>query len=143
MRSGAAVAEGLPPASGRVYRGAAALCVTCSVAYAEPVDPLAIVQVSPYPWEDRHEVNTYVERLAPSVSSVALRHSRALNVGTFHAPAERVVATQVARKLVTLVFGRLDARHAAYGATADLLNRFFPASYELARPGTTTPTLAP
>jgi predicted metal-dependent phosphoesterase TrpH/glycosyltransferase involved in cell wall biosynthesis len=209
------------------------------VAYAEPVDPLAIVQVSPYPWEDRHEVNTYVARLseelterghrivvaapsrdeeavrvtrrairsgdvlgepgevrvlavgevlpipggangsanavgrrrpavpidvartveelllscafdichvhepfAPSVSSVALRHSRALNVGTFHAPAERVVATQVARKLVTLVFGRLDARHAAFGATADLLARFFPATYELARPGT-GPGIAP
>jgi predicted metal-dependent phosphoesterase TrpH/glycosyltransferase involved in cell wall biosynthesis len=197
------------------------------------VDPLAIVQVTPYPWEDRHEVNTYVARVseelaarghrvviaapsrdeeavrqarrairqgdvlpepgevkvvavgevlpvpgntngdgarrrptvpidvartveelltgaafdichvhepfAPSVSSVALRHSRALNVGTFHAPAERVVATQVARKLVTLVFGRLDARHAAFQATADLLNRFFPASYEIARPGTGTP----
>jgi predicted metal-dependent phosphoesterase TrpH/glycosyltransferase involved in cell wall biosynthesis len=199
------------------------------------VDPLAIVQVTPYPWEDRHEVNTYVARLseelaerghrvviaapsrdeeavrvarrairvgdvlgapgevrvlavgevlpvgggaingdgagrrrpavpidvartveelltaapfdichvhepfAPSVSSVALRHSRALNVGTFHAPAERVVATQVARKLVTLVFGRLDARHAAFGATANLLNRFFPATYELAPPGTGTP----
>jgi glycosyltransferase involved in cell wall biosynthesis len=197
------------------------------------VDPLAIVQVTPYPWEDRHEVNTYVARLgeeltgrghrvvvaapsrdeeavrltrrairsgdvlgapgelrvlavgevlpilghangassalgrrrpavpidvartveellsvpafdlchvhepfAPSVSSVALRHSRALNVGTFHAPAERVVATQVARKLVQLVFGRLDARHAAFGATAALLDRFFPATYELARPGT-------
>jgi glycosyltransferase involved in cell wall biosynthesis len=189
------------------------------------VQPLAIVQVTPYPWEDRHEVNTYVARLseelaarghrvvvaapsrdeeavrqarrairqgdvlgapgevrvlavgevlpvgtdgrrrpavpidvartveelltgttfdvahvhepfAPSVSSVALRHSRALNVGTFHAPAERVVATQVARKLVTLIFGRLDARHAAFQATADLLNRFFPAAYEVVRPGT-------
>jgi predicted metal-dependent phosphoesterase TrpH/glycosyltransferase involved in cell wall biosynthesis len=205
------------------------------LAYAEPVDPLSVVQVSPYPWEDRHEVNTYVARLseelagrghrvtvaapsrdeeavrvarrairngdvlgapgevrvlavgevlpvgggasngdgagrrrpavpidvartveelltsapfdichvhepfAPSVASVALRHSRALNVGTFHAPAERVVATQVARKLVTLVFGRLDARHAAFGATADLMNRFFPAAYELAPPGTGTP----
>jgi glycosyltransferase involved in cell wall biosynthesis len=204
------------------------------LAYAEAVDPLSVVQVSPYPWEDRHEVNTYVARLseelagrghrvvvaapsrdeeavraarrairsgdvlgapgevrvlavgevlpvgggangdgagrrrpavpidvartveelltsapfdichvhepfAPSVSSVALRHSRALNVGTFHAPAERVVATQVARKLVTLVFGRLDARHAAFGATADLLNRFFPADYEIVPPGTGTP----
>jgi predicted metal-dependent phosphoesterase TrpH/glycosyltransferase involved in cell wall biosynthesis len=189
------------------------------------VEPLAIAQVTPYPWEDRHEVNTYVARVseelaarghrvvvaapsrdeeavrqtrrairqgdvlgepgevrhlavgevlpvgtdgrrrpavpidvartveelltstpldivhvhepfAPSVASVALRHSRALNVGTFHAPAERVVATQVARKLVTLIFGRLDARHAAFGATAELLNRFFPATYEVVSPGT-------
>jgi glycosyltransferase involved in cell wall biosynthesis len=191
------------------------------------VEPLAIAQVSPVPWEDRHEVNTYVARLsaelagrghrvvvaapsrdetavragrrairagealggpgevrvlavgealawpggtgigrgraavpidvartveellsgtpldichvhepfAPSVSSVALRHSRALNVGTFHAPAERMVATQVARKLVQLVFGRLDARHTAFEATRELLNRFFPASYELVAPG--------
>ena len=30
------------------------------------------------------------EPFAPSTASVALRHSRALNVGTFHAPAERV-----------------------------------------------------
>ncbi|MCZ4491879.1 MAG: glycosyltransferase, partial [Conexibacter sp.] len=190
--------------------------------------PLAIAQVSPYPWEDRHEVNTYVARLseelaqrghrvvivapsrdeaavrasrrairagdvlgapgevrvlavgevlpgvtgaassgrgrpavpidvartiedlllstrldichvhepfAPSVASVALRHSRTLNVGTFHAPAERLVATQVARKLVTLVFGRLDARHAAFPATAALMARFFPAEYLLAEPG--------
>ncbi len=35
------------------------------------------------------------EPFGPSVSSTALRHSRALNVGTFHAPTERLVATQV------------------------------------------------
>jgi hypothetical protein len=202
--------------------------------YAEAVDPLVIAQVSPYPWEDRHEVNTYVAKLseelaqrghrviivapsrdeaavrasrkairsgdvlgapgevrvlavgealptvvgtstgrgrpavpidvartveellistaldichvhepfAPSVASVALRHSRALNVGTFHAPAERLVATQVARKLVTLVFGRLDARHAAFPATAELMARFFPAEYALAGPGAEPPAAA-
>jgi predicted metal-dependent phosphoesterase TrpH/glycosyltransferase involved in cell wall biosynthesis len=189
------------------------------------VDALAIAQVTPVPWEDRHEVNTYVARcseelaarghrvivvapsrdeeavrasrrairngdalgapgavrvlavgetlpvppsaargrlalpidvartveelltvtpldichvhepFAPSVASVALRHSRALTVGTFHAPTERAVATQVARKLVTLVFGRLDARHAAYGATGELMARFFPATYDVVGPG--------
>jgi len=192
------------------------------------VDSLAIVQVSPFAWEDRHEVNTYVARVsdelaarghrvviaapsrdedavratrrairagealgapgevrflavgealslasgsrgrasvpidaaraveelltreawdvchvhepfAPSVSSVALRHSRALNVGTFHAPAERVVATQVARKLVTLVFGRLDARHAAFAATRDLMARFFGGEYTVVGPGAQPP----
>jgi glycosyltransferase involved in cell wall biosynthesis len=76
------------------------------------------------------------EPFAPSVASVALRHSRALNVGTFHAPAERAVATQVARKLVTLIFGRLDARQAAYATTAQLMDRFFPGDYAVVRPGT-------
>jgi hypothetical protein len=83
------------------------------------------------------------EPFAPSVASVALRHSRTLNVGTFHAPAERLVATQVARKLVTLVFGRLDARHAAFPATAALMARFFPAEYVLAEPGADAPAPAP
>ena len=58
----------------------------------------------------RHRA-TSTSRSRRSVASAALRHSRALNVGTFHAPTERVVSTQVARKLVELVFGRLDARH--------------------------------
>jgi glycosyltransferase involved in cell wall biosynthesis len=188
-----------------------------------PGEPLSIAQVTPYPWEDRHDVNVFVDRVsgelagrghrvlivapssshalvresrravrrgalepepgqarvlavgealpplagrrraalpidvartiselferaaldlchvhepfAPSVASTALRHSRALNVGTFHAPTERVVATQVARKVVQLVFGRLDARTAAYGATAELLRRFFPGDYAIVEPG--------
>jgi predicted metal-dependent phosphoesterase TrpH/glycosyltransferase involved in cell wall biosynthesis len=186
-------------------------------------DPLTIAQVTPYPWEDRHDVNAFVRRVseelaarghrvlvvapssssalvrdsrravhagaleptpgaplvlavgealpplpgrrraalpldvartiselfdraaldlchvhepfAPSVASTALRHSRALNVGSFHAPTERVVATQVARKVVQLVFGRLDARTATFRATAELLRRFFPGDYEIVAPG--------
>jgi len=75
------------------------------------------------------------EPFAPSASSAALRHSRALNVGTFHAPAERVLSTQFARKLVELLFGRLDARSASFEVTRDLLNRFFPGDYPVIRPG--------
>jgi glycosyltransferase involved in cell wall biosynthesis len=74
------------------------------------------------------------EPWAPSAGSVALRHSRALNVGSFHAPAERVLSTQVARRFVELFFGRLDARTASYRATAELLERYFPATYRLLRP---------
>ncbi|MDA0171743.1 PHP domain-containing protein [Solirubrobacter taibaiensis] len=77
------------------------------------------------------------EPWAPSAGSVALRHSRSLNVGSFHAPAERTLSTQVARKFVELFFGRMDARTASYEATAELMNRFFPSSYQLLRPGVT------
>ncbi len=73
---------------------------------------------------------------APSTSSAALRHSRALNVGTFHVPpTERIVSTQLARRVVELVFGRLDARLASYEATAELLDRAFPADYGIVSPG--------
>jgi predicted metal-dependent phosphoesterase TrpH/glycosyltransferase involved in cell wall biosynthesis len=82
------------------------------------------------------------EPWGPSASSVALRHSRSLNVGSFHAPAERVLSTQVARRFVELFFGRLDARTASYEATAELVTRYFPASYQLLRPGV-SPTARP
>jgi predicted metal-dependent phosphoesterase TrpH/glycosyltransferase involved in cell wall biosynthesis len=75
------------------------------------------------------------EPFAPSTSSVALRHSRALNIGTFHAPAERVISTQVARRFVERFFGRLDARTASFDATRELMERAFPARYRVLPPG--------
>jgi predicted metal-dependent phosphoesterase TrpH len=68
---------------------------------------------------------------APSAPSAALRHSFSLNVATFHAPQERVLLTQVARPLVEIFFGRIDARTVTRPETAELLERFFPAGYEL------------
>jgi predicted metal-dependent phosphoesterase TrpH/glycosyltransferase involved in cell wall biosynthesis len=83
------------------------------------------------------------EPFAPSAGSVALRHSRALNVGTFHAPAERALSTQVARRFVELFFGRLDARTASFAATRDLVAHHFPAHYQVLRPGITVVERAP
>ena len=75
------------------------------------------------------------EPFAPSASSVALRHSRALNVGSFHAPTERILSTQITRPLSRLLFARLDARTASYAATRNLLQRYFPGEYRVISPG--------
>ncbi len=75
------------------------------------------------------------EPFAPSIAGAALRSSRALNVGSFHAPTERIVSTQVARKVVQLIFGRLDARTASYPTTAEIMARHFPATYRPLPPG--------
>ncbi|HEX4035787.1 MAG TPA: PHP domain-containing protein [Solirubrobacteraceae bacterium] len=83
------------------------------------------------------------EPFAPSTPSAALRYSRALNVGSFHAPAERVLSTQVARRFVELFFGRLDARIASYGATAALMNAHFPAEYRVIAPAIESAPSAP
>jgi len=77
------------------------------------------------------------EPFAPSISSAALRHSYSLNVATFHAPQERVLSTQVARPLVEIFFGRIDARTVTSEATARLLEGYFPADYELVEPAGT------
>jgi glycosyltransferase involved in cell wall biosynthesis len=75
------------------------------------------------------------EPFAPSTSSSALRHSRSLNVGSFHAPTEHLLATQLARRFVELFLGRLDARTASFAATSELMNRHFPAEYRVVLPG--------
>jgi glycosyltransferase involved in cell wall biosynthesis len=75
------------------------------------------------------------EPFAPSAASAALRHSRALNIGTFHSTTERFVSTQVARKVVELLFGRLDGRTASFAATRDLVERYFPGDYTVIHPG--------
>jgi predicted metal-dependent phosphoesterase TrpH/glycosyltransferase involved in cell wall biosynthesis len=72
---------------------------------------------------------------APSLASAALRHSHSLNVGSFHEPSERTLSTQVARPLVEIFLGRLDARTVSCRATAGLLERFFPGAYDLVEPG--------
>jgi predicted metal-dependent phosphoesterase TrpH len=74
------------------------------------------------------------EPFAPSVSAAALRHSLSLNVATFHAPQERVLSTSVARPLVEIFFGRIDARTVTSEATGKLLESYFPADYQLVEP---------
>jgi predicted metal-dependent phosphoesterase TrpH len=93
------------------------------IASAEPVKRPLIAR--PYDIVHVHEP------FAPSVSAAALRHSLSLNVATFHAPQERVLSTSVARPLVEIFFGRIDARTVTSAATGKLLERYFPADYEL------------
>lgn len=75
------------------------------------------------------------EPFAPSIASAALRASSSLNVGSFHAPTERLLATQVTRRLVRTLFGRLDARSASYKTTVTMMERHFPGEYKLLSPG--------
>ena len=75
------------------------------------------------------------EPFAPSAASAALRHSRALNVGSFHTPTERLLSTQLTRPLTRLLFARLDARIASYRATRDLIQGYFPGRYQVVLPG--------
>jgi len=83
------------------------------------------------------------EPFAPSASSSALRHSRALNVGSFHTPTERILSTQLTGPLSRLLFSRLDARTVSYDATRTLLARYFPGSYRVIVPGADRPPARP
>jgi glycosyltransferase involved in cell wall biosynthesis len=115
------VGEVLPFAGARRRAASLPVDVARTIEQAMEALPLDIVHVH--------------EPFAPSAASVALRHSRALNVGGFHAPTERVLSTQLTRPLTRLLLSRLDARTASYHATRDLLQRFFPAEYRVIAPG--------
>ncbi len=71
------------------------------------------------------------EPFPPSAPSAALRYSRALNVGSFYAPSERMLSTTVARRFVESFFGRLDARLARAPETVALMQRHFPGEYRV------------
>jgi predicted metal-dependent phosphoesterase TrpH len=71
------------------------------------------------------------EPFAPSTSNAALRHSRALNVGSFHSSTERVLSTLLARRFVESFYGRLDARTASLPETAQQMAKHFPADYRM------------
>jgi predicted metal-dependent phosphoesterase TrpH len=75
------------------------------------------------------------EPFAPSTSNAALRHSRALNVGSFHSSSERLLSTLLARRFVESFFGRLDARTASSRAAAELMEHHFPGEYLLLKDG--------
>jgi hypothetical protein len=71
------------------------------------------------------------EPFAPSTSNAALRHSRSLNVGSFHSSSERLLSTLLARRFVEGFYGRLDARTAGTVEAAELMDRHFPGDYRL------------
>lgn len=83
----------------------------------------------------RFDVVHVHDPFVPGFSSTALRHSFSLNVGTFHETEERPFATQFARPLLEIFFGRLDARTASSRTSAKQLARYFPGSYEITHPG--------
>ncbi|HWF34481.1 MAG TPA: PHP-associated domain-containing protein [Solirubrobacteraceae bacterium] len=115
------VGEVLPSAAARRRASSLPVDVARTIEDALTALPLDVVHVH--------------EPFAPSAASVALRHSRALNVGSFHAPTERILSTQLARPLVELLFSRLDARTASFTATRDLVQRYFPGDYRVIMPG--------
>ncbi|MFL5863279.1 MAG: PHP-associated domain-containing protein [Solirubrobacteraceae bacterium] len=115
------VGEVLPFAPARRRTASLPVDVARTIEEALSVLPLDIVNVH--------------EPFAPSASSVALRQSRALNVGSFHAPTERVLSTQLTGPLSRRLFARMDARTASYAATRNLLQSYFGGEYTVIAPG--------
>jgi phosphatidylinositol alpha-mannosyltransferase len=65
----------------------------------------------------------------PVLSLVVLRHSHALNVGTFHAYRESNALYEYTGRLIEPVFNRLDGRIFVSDAVREYITHYFPGDY--------------
>jgi phosphatidylinositol alpha-mannosyltransferase len=76
--------------------------------------------------DEKFDVVHVHEPTVPILSLVVLRHSHALNVGTFHAYRETNVMYEYMRPLLQRVFNRLDGRIFVSEAVRDYVSQYFP-----------------
>jgi len=77
----------------------------------------------------RFDVVHVHEPLTPVLPLAVLRHSRAVNVGTFHAYRESSAAYHYTKPILEPFFDRLDCRIAVSAAARDMVATYFPAEY--------------
>ncbi len=79
--------------------------------------------------QEKFDVVHVHEPGVPVLSLAVLRHSHALNVGTFHAYRESNAIYEYAGPLVKRIFGRLDGRIFVSDAVREYINHYFPGDY--------------
>ena len=84
------------------------------------------LRTSTYRLLERSEVIHFHEPLLPSTPLSLLGHSRAANVGTFHAYADRSLGYRLGRRLLVRYLRRLDATIAVSEPASDFLRQYFP-----------------
>ena len=81
--------------------------------------------------DEKFDVVHVHEPTAPILSLIVLRHSHAVNVGTFHAYRESNVLYEYMRPLLQRVFNRLDGRIFVSEAVREYITQYFPGDYAI------------
>lgn len=81
--------------------------------------------------EENFDVVHAHEPAAPLLCPIVLRHSQAVNVGTFHAYRETNTVYQMARPLLRPVYNKLDGRIFVSQAVRDFTLPQFPGAYRI------------
>lgn len=71
------------------------------------------------------------EPLAPILPLMVLLHSKAVNIGTFHAARSSNLGYLYAKPILSHFAGKLDARIAVSPAALDFVHQYFPGQYEV------------
>ena len=81
--------------------------------------------------QERFEIVHAHEPLAPALPLAVLRHSKAVNVGTFHAHRETHAVYAYGKPVAKRFINRLDGRIAVSAAARDSVASYFPGEYEI------------
>ncbi|MCL4394806.1 MAG: glycosyltransferase family 4 protein [Chloroflexi bacterium] len=81
--------------------------------------------------DEKFDVVHVHEPTVPVLSLIVLRHSHAVNVGTFHAYRESNAMYEYMRPLLQRVFNRLDGRIFVSEAVRAYITRYFPGDYTI------------
>jgi phosphatidylinositol alpha-mannosyltransferase len=100
---------------------------------------IARITLSPgsYRWvkqilsRERFDVVHLHEPLMPVLCLVALRHSKSVNIGTFHAYREGNFAYLAGKQVLKRFIGRLHGRIAVSPPAREMVSRYFPGDYEI------------
>lgn len=81
--------------------------------------------------EEKFDIVHVHEPGVPLLCLAVLRHSHAVNVGTFHAYRETNAFYEYMRPLAARIFGRLDGRIFVSEAVRDYITHYFPGAYRI------------
>jgi len=104
------------------------------------LSPRAYRRVKSILAEETFDVIHCHEPLMPLLPMVVLRHSKTINIGTFHAYRESHAGYYYGRRLLQRVMGRLHGRICVSPAAHQLVNRYFPGDYRIIPNGVDTKT---
>lgn len=81
--------------------------------------------------QERFDIVHAHEPLAPALPLAVLRHSKTVNVGTFHAQRQTHAAYAYGKPVAKRFINRLDGRIAVSEAARDSVASYFPGDYEI------------
>ncbi|TAH51884.1 MAG: glycosyltransferase family 1 protein [Chloroflexota bacterium] len=96
-----------------------------------PINPQVYQRVKKILKQEDFDVVHAHEPAAPPLCPIVLHHSRAINVGTFHAYRETNTAYQITRPLLTPLYNKLDGRIFVSQAVRDFTLAQFTGDYRV------------
>ncbi|HET9015664.1 MAG TPA: glycosyltransferase family 4 protein [Thermomicrobiaceae bacterium] len=95
------------------------------------LSPFVSGKVKEFLQREEFDVIHLHEPLAPTLPLMVLLHSKAVNVGTFHAARSSNLAYFYGKPLLSYFFGRLHARIAVSPAAHEFVQQYFSSTYEV------------